>query len=41
MMLTQSDLEGLQGVAGRPNCTICMNWLAEGVLPELTIPPMP
>lgn len=29
--LTQEDLEGLKGVPGRPDCTICMNWLAEGV----------
>ena len=28
---TQEDLEGLKGVAGRPDCTICMNWLVEGI----------
>ena len=40
--LTQSDLEGLvESVAeetGREACTICMNWLAEGVSPEAELP---
>jgi basic membrane protein A len=36
--LTQSDLEGLKGVEGREDCTICMAWLAEGVSPEAEIP---
>ncbi len=36
--LTQSDLEGLQGVEGRPDCTFCMNWLAEGVSPDAELP---
>lgn len=36
--LTQSDLEGLQGVEGRPDCTYCMNWLVEGVVPDAEIP---
>jgi basic membrane protein A len=40
--LTQSDLEGIvESVAteiGREACTICMNWLAEGIVPEAEIP---
>lgn len=35
--LTQEDLEGLSAVPGRPDCTICMTWLAanvRGQLPE-------
>lgn len=40
--LTQSDLEGIDeglGAAlGREGCTICMNWLAEGVVPDAEIP---
>lgn len=40
--LTQSDLEGLdEAIAeqtGREPCTICMNWLAEGVSPEAELP---
>jgi basic membrane protein A len=36
--LTQSDLEGLQGIEGREDCTICMNWLVEGVVPDAEIP---
>jgi len=36
--LTQSDLEGIQGITGRPDCTICMNWLAEGIVPEAELP---
>ncbi len=36
--LTQSDLEGLQGIPGREDCTICMNWLAEGIVPDAEIP---
>ncbi len=29
--LTQEDLEGLKGVPGRPDCKICMGWLAENI----------
>ena len=36
--LTQSDLEGLRGVTGRQPCTICMNWLVEGIDPAITLP---
>jgi len=36
--LTQSDLEGLSGVPGREDCTICMNWLAEGVVADAELP---
>jgi basic membrane protein A and related proteins len=40
--LTQSDLEGLdEGLApqlGREPCTICMNWLAEGISPDAELP---
>ncbi|HRW05960.1 MAG TPA: BMP family ABC transporter substrate-binding protein [Caldilineaceae bacterium] len=40
--LTQSDLEGIDeelGAAlGREGCTICMNWLAEGVVADAEIP---
>jgi basic membrane protein A len=36
--LTQSDLEGLQGIEGREDCTICMSWLAEGVVPDAELP---
>lgn len=36
--LTQSDLEGLKGVEGREDCTICMSWLAEGVSPDAELP---
>lgn len=40
--LTQSDLEGIDadlGAAlGREGCTICMNWLAEGIVPDAAIP---
>ena len=31
-MLTQEDLEGLSKVKGRPDCSICMNWLVEGTI---------
>jgi basic membrane protein A and related proteins len=44
--LTQEDLEGIDqatidafGLTGRTPCTICMNWLADGI--QGTIPPMP
>jgi len=37
--LTQSDLEGLKGVAGREDCTICMNYLVEGFDSVAEIPP--
>jgi basic membrane protein A and related proteins len=36
--LTQSDLEGLKGIEGRPDCTFCMSWLAEGVSPDAELP---
>ena len=40
--LTQSDLEGIDaefGAAlGREGCTVCMNWLAEGVSPDAELP---
>lgn len=40
--LTQSDLEGIDQALGaelgREGCTICMNWLAEGIVPEAEIP---
>ncbi len=39
--LTQSDLEGIDeataAATGREACTICMNWLAEGVSPEASL----
>lgn len=38
-VLTQSDLEGIDATLGealgRPGCTICMNWLAEGIIGEI------
>ncbi|MCB0045904.1 MAG: BMP family ABC transporter substrate-binding protein [Caldilineaceae bacterium] len=37
-VLTQSDLEGLSGIEGREDCTICMSWLAEGIVPDAQIP---
>ncbi len=45
--LTQSDLEGLDEATIKANnldrepCTICMNWLAEGFVPDAEIPAMP
>jgi basic membrane protein A and related proteins len=40
--LTQSDLEGIDAdlgaQLGREGCTICMNWLAEGIVPDAEIP---
>jgi len=36
--LTQSDLEGLKDVEGREDCTYCMNWLVEGVVPDAELP---
>jgi basic membrane protein A len=37
--ITQSDLEGIDeasaGVLGRPVCTFCMDWLAEGIIGEV------
>ena len=33
-VLEQSDLEGLKNIPKRDSCTICMNWLVEGVTPE-------
>lgn len=34
--LTQEDLEGIRGVPGRPDCTVCMNWLVEGIQGRLS-----
>jgi basic membrane protein A len=40
--LTQSDLEGIDATVGaqigRDACTYCMNWLAEGFVPDAEIP---
>ena len=40
--LTQSDLEGIDAglgeTLGREGCTICMGWLAEGIVPDAEIP---
>lgn len=36
--LTQSDLEGLVGIEGREDATIGMSWLAEGVVPDASLP---
>jgi basic membrane protein A len=40
--LSQSDLEGIDATLGaelgRPGCTYCMNWLAEGIVPDAEIP---
>jgi len=40
--LTQSDLEGIDATVGaeigRPACTYCMNWLAEGISPDAELP---
>ncbi len=33
--LSQSDLEGIKNVPGRPDCKICMDWLAEGTAGQL------
>jgi basic membrane protein A len=42
VQLTQSDLEGIDEALGaqldREGCTICMNWLAEGIVPDAEIP---
>lgn len=42
VQLTQSDLEGIDAdlgaVLGREGCTICMNWLIEGIVPDAEIP---
>jgi basic membrane protein A len=42
VQLTQSDLEGIDeklgAQLGREGCTICMNWLAEGIVPDAEIP---
>jgi hypothetical protein len=44
--LTDEDLQGIDAgtissnnLTGRTACTICMNWLADGI--QGTIPPMP
>jgi basic membrane protein A and related proteins len=40
--LTQSDLEDISAelgaTLGREGCTICMKWLAEGIVPDAAIP---
>ena len=40
--LTQSDLEGIDAelgaTLGREGCTICMSWLAEGIVADAEIP---
>lgn len=40
--LTQSDLEGIDdelgAMLGREGCTICMSWLAEGIVADAEIP---
>lgn len=40
--LTQSDLEAIDAdlgaTLGREGCTICMSWLAEGIVPDAEIP---
>jgi len=36
--LSQEDLEGLKDVPGRPDCTICMSWLAQGIQGTLPSP---
>lgn len=33
--LEQEDLEGLKGIPGRKDCSICMNWLVDGVIGQL------
>jgi hypothetical protein len=33
--LTQEDLEGIKGVAGRPDCTHCLNFFVDGVVGEI------
>ncbi len=33
--LTQEDLEGISGIPGRGDCTVCMSWLAEGMVGSL------
>ena len=38
VVLSQSDLEGLSGIPGREDCTICMGWLAEGIVADAEIP---
>ncbi len=46
VVLTQEDLEGIDQATidafglDREACTICMNWLVEGFMPELEIPGM-
>ncbi|MBX3015696.1 MAG: BMP family ABC transporter substrate-binding protein [Caldilineaceae bacterium] len=41
-ILTQSDLEGIDAelgaTLGREGCTICMSWLAEGIVADAEIP---
>ncbi len=41
-VLTQSDLEDIGGdlatALGRESCTVCMKWLAEGIVPDAEIP---
>jgi len=34
--LTQEDLEGISGIPGRADCTICMGFLVDGVLGQIS-----
>lgn len=38
VVLEQSDLEGLSNIPKRDSCTICMNWLVEGIVSEAILP---
>ncbi|MBN2054674.1 BMP family ABC transporter substrate-binding protein [bacterium] len=33
--LTQEDMEGLKNIPGRQDCSICMDWLVEGIIGEV------
>lgn len=33
--MSQEDLEGIVNIPGRTDCTLCMNWLVEGIKGEL------
>lgn len=34
--MSQEDLEGITGIPGRTDCSVCMNWLAEGMTGTLS-----
>lgn len=34
-VLSQEDLEGITQIPGRTDCTLCMNWLVEGVVGQI------